>query len=111
MTARSLFFSSLIYAIVLFALWPLLTIPLRYFLSRSARNAGSYVEDRLGGIIWRETTTCARARPIKKIRIEIVRQAASTADTTEGPPRACPIAEHGRNCARRLRGPEDRNTL
>lgn len=83
MTARGLFFSSLIYAIALFALWPLLMLPFRYLLSRGARRAGSYVEDKLGGFASPETTTSAWTRHIKGIRIETVRQPVPAADTIE----------------------------
>ncbi|MGO4562133.1 SHOCT domain-containing protein [Rhizobiales bacterium 3FA27D7] len=82
MTARGLFFSSLIYAVALFALWPLLMLSFRYLLSRGARRVGSYAEDRLRGFVSQETTTPTWARPIKGIRIETVRQPAP-ADTIE----------------------------
>jgi len=82
MTVRGLFFSSLIYAIVLFALWPLLLLPFRYLL-RDARRADSYVADKLGGFASPETTTSAWARHIKGIRIETVRRASPTADSIE----------------------------
>ena len=83
MTLRGLFFSSLIYAVALFALWPLLMLPFRYLLSRGARRAGSYVEDKLGGFASPETTTSAWARHIKGIRIETVCQSSPAADTIE----------------------------
>lgn len=83
MTARGLFFSSLVYAIALFAIWPLLMLPFRYLLSRGARRAGSYVEDKLGGFTSSETKTSTWARHIKGIRIETVRQQAPAADTIE----------------------------
>jgi hypothetical protein len=83
MTARGLFVSSLVYAISLFALWPLLMLPFRYLLSRGARRTGSYVEDKLGGFASPETTTSAWARHIKGIRIETVRQPVPAADTIE----------------------------
>ena len=82
MTARGLFASSLVYGIVLFTLWPLLMFPFRSLLSRCARRAGSYAEDRLHGFASRKTTTPTGALPIKGIRIETVRQPAP-ADTIE----------------------------
>lgn len=81
-TVKGLFVSSLIYAIALFALWPLLMLPFRYLLSRGARRAGSYVADRLRGFVSRETTTPNWAKSIKGIRIETVRPPAPT-DTIE----------------------------
>ncbi len=84
MTVKGLFLSSLIYAIALFALWPLLMMPLRYMLSRGARRAGSFAQGKLRGFASPETTTSAKAWPIKGIRIETVRQPGPTTDTIEG---------------------------
>lgn len=83
MTARGLFFSSLIYAVVLFAVWPLLMMPFWYVLSWGARRAGSLAQDKLGGFASPETTASTSAWPIKGIRIETVRQPAPAADTIE----------------------------